>query len=241
MQAPQPKMYSEIAAWWPLLSRPSDYREEVEFFLRVLERFKEGPLRTMLELGSGGGNNASHFKAHAELTLVDLSPEMIEVSRSLNPECEHHVGDMRTVRLDRQFDAVFIHDAIMYMRTEKDLRKAIETASIHCRKDGIALFVPDFVRETYEPRFQSGGHDEGERGIRYLEWDVPALSGETSVITDFVYVIREGTSNVQIIHDRHHFGLFPRRTWIDALTSIGFETEIVPDVFGRELFVGLKR
>ncbi len=28
----------------------------------------------------------------------------------------------------RQFDAVFVHDAICYMATESDLRKAIETA-----------------------------------------------------------------------------------------------------------------
>lgn len=241
MPVPLPKMYSEIASWWPLLSKPEDHREEVEFFLRVLDRFEEIPIRTMLELGSGGGNNASHFKTHADLTLVDLSPGMIEVSRALNPECEHLVGDMRSVRLGREFEAVFIHDAIMYMLEEEDLRKAIETASVHCRKDGIALFVPDFVRETFEPRFQSGGHDDGERGIRYLEWDVPALSGDTRVVTDFVYLLRDRSTDVEVIHDRHHFGLFPRQSWIEALRDGGFEVDVVPDVFGRELFVGLKR
>ena len=32
------------------------------------------------------------------------------MSRSINPECEHVQGDMRTLRLGREFDAVFVHD-----------------------------------------------------------------------------------------------------------------------------------
>ena len=40
---------------------------------------------------------------------------MLELSRTLNPDCEHLEGDMRTLRLGRTFDAVLIHDAVMYM------------------------------------------------------------------------------------------------------------------------------
>ena len=94
----------------------------------------EQPTQTLMELGSGGGNNASHLKAYFQMTLVDCSPEMLAVSKRLNPGCEHIVGDMRTVRLGRVFDAVFIHDAVMYMRTEKDLRQAMETSYIHCQE-----------------------------------------------------------------------------------------------------------
>ncbi|MHC4615594.1 MAG: class I SAM-dependent methyltransferase, partial [Planctomycetota bacterium] len=57
----------------------------------------------VLELGSGGGNNASHLKKWFDMTLVDLSPHMLEVSRALNPECSHQQGDMRTVRLGTLF------------------------------------------------------------------------------------------------------------------------------------------
>ena len=90
----------------------------------------------VLELGSGGGNNASHLKAHFRLTLVDRSPQMLAVSRRLNPECEHVEGDMRSVRLGRTFDAVFVHDAIAYMTTEDDLRAVFATAFEHCRPAG---------------------------------------------------------------------------------------------------------
>src|SRR3990170_737134 len=106
-----PKLYSDLASWFHLLTAPEDYGDEAEYYTRLIVEACEALPRTLLELGSGGGNSASHLKAHFDMTLVDLSPQMLEVSRSLNPECEHIVGDMRTVRLGREFDAVFVHDA----------------------------------------------------------------------------------------------------------------------------------
>ena len=130
----------------------------------------EGPVESVLELGSGGGNNASHMKARFRLTLVDLPPAMLEVSRGLNPECEHLEGDMRTLRLGRTFDAVFVHDAVMYLTSAADLRAAMATAVAHCRPGGVVVFTPDCVRETYFDYEHRGGHDGADgRSLRYHE------------------------------------------------------------------------
>jgi hypothetical protein len=48
---------------------------------------------------------------------------------------------MRTVRLGRAYDAVFVHDAVSYMASEADLRQAMETAFAHCRPGGIAVLM----------------------------------------------------------------------------------------------------
>ena len=53
---------------------------------------------------------------------------MLALSRTINPECEHLQGDMRSVRLGRAFDAIFIHDAICYMTSEDELLEALRTA-----------------------------------------------------------------------------------------------------------------
>src|SRR5688572_31425909 len=92
-----PKLYTELADWWPLLSAPAEYEEEARFYERALVNACVGASRTLLELGSGGGNNASFLKQRFDLVLVDRSPGMLRVSRALNPECEHVEGDMRTV------------------------------------------------------------------------------------------------------------------------------------------------
>ena len=139
---PLPRLYRELSDWWPLLSAPEDYAEEAAWYRSAILEASQREVRTLLELGSGGGNNASHLKAHFEMTLVDLAAGMLAVSRELNPECEHVQGDMRSVRLERQFDAVFIHDAVDYMATKADLKAAMRTAYIHCAPGGVALFAP---------------------------------------------------------------------------------------------------
>ena len=130
------KMYGDLASWWHLLSSPEEYAEEASFFHKVFIDSTGHPPQTMLELGSGGGNNAFHLKKYFQMTLADLSAGMLAMSQQLNPECEHLEGDMRTLRIDRLFDAVFIHDAICYMTTPEDLRRAFDTAFAHCRPGG---------------------------------------------------------------------------------------------------------
>jgi hypothetical protein len=68
-----PKMYEELASWWPVLSPPADYEEEAGFYQRVLEQASGTAIRTMVELGSGGGHNASHLKRSFDMVLVDPS------------------------------------------------------------------------------------------------------------------------------------------------------------------------
>jgi SAM-dependent methyltransferase len=222
------KLYGELASWWPLLSAPSDYAEEAAFYREKLVGAARRPVRTVLELGSGGGNNASHLKSHFEMVLVDRSPGMLAVSRALNPECEHVQGDMRSVRLGREFDAVFVHDAIAYMTSEADLRQVFETAFAHCRPGGAAIFAPDHVRDTFAPSTDHGGHDGADRGLRYLEWTWDPDPSDTTYTVDFAYALRSSDGSVHVEHDRHIEGLFARSDWLRLLALAGFEARMVP-------------
>jgi SAM-dependent methyltransferase len=184
----------------------------------------ERPVRTVLELGSGGGNNASHLKAHFEMTLVDRSEPMLASSRTLNPDCEHLAGDMRTVRVGRRFDAVFIHDAVSYIASEDYLRATVETAFVHCEMGGVALFCPDYVRERFHPATRHGGHDGDGRALRYLEWVWDPDPADTTYVAQFAYLLRE-RDEVRVEGDRHVCGLFERATWLRLLGDAGFEPE----------------
>jgi SAM-dependent methyltransferase len=241
-----PSLYKELADWWPILSSPEDYAEEAQFYQRAILLACSFTPRTMLELGSGGGNNASHLKVHFQMTLVDLSPDMLKVSKTLNPECEHIQGDMRTVRLERNFDVVFIHDAIMYMLTEADLYQAIETAYIHCVPGGVALFAPDHTRETFKPSTGHGGHDRGERGLRYLEWTLDPDDSDDTVVSYMVYMLREGVDEVRCVLDRHVCGLFSHDDWVGLITRAGFRARSLPfehselEPGSTHVFIGIK-
>lgn len=243
-----PKLYGELASWWPAMSPPAEYVEESAFYRNVLHSAARQPIRSLLELGSGGGHNASHLKQHFdEVVLVDRSVGMLAASRRLNPELQHHEGDMRTVRLGRQFDAVFIHDAICYMTTEEDLRRALETAFVHCKPGAVALFAPDYVRENFKPGADHGGTEEGDRAMRWLEWTWDPNPTDTTYLVDYAYLMRNADGSTVAEHDRHVEGIFPRATWLRLLSDVGFgQVAVVPldiadvDPGGHEVFVAIK-
>ncbi|MBA2309349.1 MAG: class I SAM-dependent methyltransferase [Pseudonocardiales bacterium] len=223
------RFYGELARWWPLISPPQEYAEEAAFALSLLDSASI-PVREVLELGSGGGHNAVHLKARFTMTLVDLAEEMLEVSRRLNPECEHLQGDMRTVRLGRGFDAVFVHDAVDYMTTEAELSQAIETAYVHCRPGGLALFVPDATVETFEPGTDHGGEDGDDgRAVRFLDWTWDPDPADTSVSTEYAFLLRDPDGSVRVVHETHRTGLFSTDAWLRLLADAGFEPRAVQE------------
>jgi hypothetical protein len=163
---------------------------------------------------------------------------MLDESRRINPECEHIVGDMRTLRLGRVFDAVFVHDALTYLTTREDLIQCMRTAVVHCRPGGAALFMPDYVRETFVSGVHHGGHDGAGRSLRYFEWTIDPDPSDTTHTVDFVLLLREGNSPVRVEHDHHVNGLFPRAEWLDCLRESGFRSSrMIVDPYGREVFV----
>jgi SAM-dependent methyltransferase len=233
------KLYNELAEWWPLFSPPSDYDEEAAELLEIIDRTVQPAPETMLELGSGGGSIAFHFKRRFRMTLTDLSEQMLAQSRTYNPECEHLQGDMRSLRLGRTFDAVFVHDAIMFMTNEQDLFQCMQTAHAHCKPGGTAIFVPDHVRETYVPQTTHDGKDSGERSLRCLEWHFDPNPTDTVCEVHYAFLLRRG-SEVYTDSDHQHFGLFPRGEWLRLLERAGFLPQALTDSYERPIFIAKK-
>jgi SAM-dependent methyltransferase len=242
----QPRLYRDLADWYPLLTPVEDYRDEAAFYLRQLTAHCRRAPATLLDLGCGGGHNAAWLKASLRCTLVDLSPAMLALSSRLNPECEHIAGDMRTLRLGRLFDCVLVHDAVAYMSSRADLAAAVATAFAHTAPGGAALFLPDFVSETFTAGAECGGSDRAGRGLRCLEWRwMPDENGETYV-TDMAFLLRDERGAVEVIHDRHLMGLFPRGAWLTLLGEAGFTPLVIPleharsDLAVHDVFLGLR-
>jgi SAM-dependent methyltransferase len=245
-QRTEHRLYGELAEWWPLISPPAEYAGEAPFIAGLL-RSAAIPVREVLELGSGGGHAASHLKRSFAMTLVDLSAGMLAVSRRLNPECHHVLGDMRSVRLGGGFDAVLVHDAVGYMTSEADLAQVMDTAFTHCRPGGVAVFVPDRTAESFQPVTGYGGSDgPGGRGARFLEWTWDPDPGDTWIRTEYAFLLKEASGQVRVVHETHRLGLFGREAWLRLLARAGFEAGSVMEAPAgdrppRELFTGHRR
>ncbi len=221
---PQPyRLYRELASWWPLISPPAEYAGEAAYLAGVFREPAAG-VREVLDLGSGGGHIAVHLKGEFRLTLVDLSPDMLAVSGQLNPECRHVQGDMRTIRLGREFDGVLVHDAVDYITSVSDLRLVIGTAFAHCRPGGIAVFVPDHTAETFRPGSGGGGSSDaaGRQGsFSERAWDPDPADDWIQV--DYEFVLRAADGTAEVVRETHRLGAFSRATWLRLLAEAGFE------------------
>ncbi len=235
-------LYGELAEWWPLISPVVDYADEAATAGDLLDSAAI-PVREVLELGSGGGHNAHYLAQRFAMTLVDLSPAMLAVSQTLNPRCIHHVGDMRTLRLGRVFDAVFIHDAIDYLTALDDLHATMATVVAHLRPGGVAVLMPDDLAETFVETTEHGGSDAPDgRGARFLEWTWDPDPSDSWIRTEYLFVLRDSDGAVRTRHETHRTGLFPREAWMDVLTDAGLSPLIVTETTdddrpGREIFV----
>jgi len=242
----QNRLYDEFAHLWVLISDPKDYAPEAAFWKKAL-RDKLGPGRhEIMKLGVGGGNNLSHLKNEFKATAVDISDKMLDNSRRLNPEVEHLVGDMRTVRLGRKFKAVLIHDAINYMLTEDDLRAAFRTAAEHLDPGGVFITSPDYTTETFVDGVvrHGSGADENTRLV-HIEYEFDPDSNDTTYEYLMIYLIRE-KGQLRIEHDRHVGGLFREARWLELIEEAGFEVEkyaydVHDDNRQSFLFVGVRK
>jgi len=221
----QNRLYNDLAWLWPLVSDPAHYAKEAAFWRDAL-REKLGPGRHhILELGVGGGNNLSHLTGDFKATAVDLSEGMLKHSRKLNPDVEHLIGDMRTVRLNRKFDAVIIHDAIAYMTTEADLKATFATAAAHLKPGGVFITAPDYIAENFDgPNISHNSSKSGNINFAYFEYDYDNNPDDTIYECLLIYIINE-KGKVRVEQDHHVLGLFPKATWQRLIEEAGFSFE----------------
>ena len=215
-------IYDDLVRFYHLLDPLEDHADEAEAYGDLLRRTVPDA-SSLLELGAGAGHGAHYIKTRfASVTLTDLSDAMLGRSRALNPECEHVVGDMRTLRLGRTFDCVLCHDAVAYMLSEDDLSSVFRTAWEHLRPGGAALFVPDCLTESFVEGHEDHAGDDGSRSLRAISWSYDPDPSDTTHVYDFAFLLREH-GKVEAVHDRHICGLFPQATWVRLAEAIGFE------------------
>ena len=224
------RLYQELASWWPVISPSVEYADDAAVIGGIFASAGR-PVRSVLDLGCGGGHMAMYLRDGRSMTLVDLSAEMLAVSRQLNPDCDHVQGDMRTIRLGRQFDAVLAHDAVDYLTSRADLSRVIGTAFAHCRPGGLAVFAPDHTAETFRAGTGGGGgHDGTGRQASFRERTSDPVPDDDWILAEYEFTLRDAEGTVRVVPEAHRLGAFRRNTWLRTLRTAGFAAEARPGV-----------
>ena len=225
------RLYSELASWWPLLVDRNHCSDQSALYTALMDQALGRRAMDILELGSGSGALASHFEPDRQVVLTDISTEMLSVSERNNPDKTHVQCDMRTVRLPQQFDAVLLHDAVMYITSPVDLVKVCKTAAAHLKPHGVFLVLPDVVKEDFKEMTVNGG-SLGQPGAQLMEWHWDPNPYDHTFQIDMTLLLKDKDGVMESIHEQHQLALFDRRTYVLSLREAGFT--MVPDLIWDE-------
>jgi len=219
----QQRLYGDLAWVWPIISPPEHYVDETEHFCKVIKEYSHINVKTLLNLGCGGGHNDHTLQRHFGVTGLDISEAMLKLAGRLNPKITYLLGDMRSVRLDKTFDAVTIFDSIDYMLTTEDLQAAFTTAFNHLKPGGVFITFAEMTPENFrQNRTICSTHRRGDIEVTFIENYCDPDPTDTTYEATFVYLIRRG-AQLEIETDRHLCGIFQLETWHTLLREAGFE------------------
>jgi len=217
------RLYKDLAWLWPLWEDVEVYRKESEQIAKLIKKYAKTKVRTLLDIGCGGGKNAFHLKRHFVVTGIDISRSMLSNAKKLNPESEFLAADMRRFDLKREFDSIFINDANIYMTTKRDLLKTFKMAYCHLKPGGVTVVHPEQTRETFK---QNQTHiwrsKRGDMDITFVENNYDPDRRDNTFESTFVYLIRK-KGKLKIEHDFHLCGLFKLDVWRKFLKQAGFK------------------
>lgn len=238
-----PRLYTDLAWLWPVLSPPEHYAEEADTLRELYASLAQPVPRPprLLELGAGGGHLLAHLSEDFDCTASDLSPAMLELCARLVPSARRVLGDMRTLRLEERFDVVLIQDAVDYMRTPADVQAALATAAAHLEPGGTVFVAPTYTRDNFAPG--EAEHDADPSGnLTYLSYVHASNPASTEYELVLVYLIRDpARCSVDVSVDRHRCGLFSEREWLGFMRDAGFAAQRAEDDKAWTLFAGTKR
>jgi SAM-dependent methyltransferase len=139
--------YSSI---YDALYRAKDYEGEVDLIEGILRQHELAGSRRLLDLGCGTGNHTLPLARRGHTVVgVDRSSPMLAQARAKAAEMspadgkrmEFKHGDIRTIDLERRFDAALMMFTVMgYLHEDSDLAAALRTVRRHLIDGGLFLF-----------------------------------------------------------------------------------------------------
>ena len=212
MTSPSAPLFDAYGRYYDLLYQDKDYAAEVAYIVTLLERHGVSG-RALLEFGSGTGK---HGRLLAErgycVTGIERSAEMVaQATPAAGFSCQQ--GDIRSVRLDRQFDAVLaLFHVVSYQIGNTDVRAVLARAAEHLHTGGLFVFDVWYSPAVYaqKPEVRVKRLSDGELEIARIA-EPRAYPNENRIDVHYsVYLHERQTSMGRVlteIHPMRHFSL----------------------------------
>lgn len=234
-------MFSKSAQYYDEIyaSTNKDYEAETIRAHNLIQKYKQTPGNSLLDVACGTGFHASLLSKYYQAEGLDLDPEMLKVAKKKHPGIRFHQGDMTDFDLKRRFDVVVcLFSSIGYVKTRSRLQKAIKTMSKHLFPGGVLLIEPWFTPEQWTVgRVVTIQIDKPD--IKIVRMSHSGKKGQVSLL-NFHYLI--GTSKgVEHSLEMHELALFTHQEYMDAFKAARLQVTHDPEgLSGRGLYIGMK-
>lgn len=217
-------VFGAYSKYYDLLYQDKNYEAESGYINSLIKKYNPDT-KTILELGCGTGKHAKLLSEQGyEIYGIDLSEEMLEQAKTLGINCE--VGDVRTFRMNKQFDTVIsLFHIVSYQTTDEDVLNFFETASSHLDSNGLIIFdiwyKPAVLNQLPEKRIKELENDE-IKAVRHCN---PNHIKEKSIV-EVNYTIEitdKTTQETEIINETHPMRYFSAEEIENFANQKGFE------------------
>lgn len=136
------KNFSDYSKYYDLLYRDKNYEEEASYIKSLLVRTGL-PISNILEFGCGTGKHGRLLSENGYMVHgIELSEEMLSIARELQTECFNcYQGDIRTINMDRKYDAVVsLFHVMSYQITNSSVQAVFDRARKHLVNKGVFIF-----------------------------------------------------------------------------------------------------
>jgi SAM-dependent methyltransferase len=202
--------FRRYAKYYDLINKDKPYVQEALYVGGRLRGIAPG-LSEVLELGSGTGRHGRLLSEKGfHVRGVELSRGMVELAQAHGTQArgsfECDVGDIRSVRLERQFDAVVaLFHVMSYQTSDSDFAAVLDTAACHLPPGGLFLFDVWHAPAVLFQRPSVREKIAVEGSLRVVRKATPELRADDKVvIVNYDFSCLDSESDLQVTFSERH-------------------------------------
>ncbi len=233
-------MFTASGAFYDELYASKDYQGEASAILALLEKRRQRPVDSLLDVGCGTGNHLVELARHLRVEGVDLDGRLLRFARAKVPKARFSEADMCTLHLNRRFDAITcLFGSIAYVRTLERMAQTLERFAAHLRVGGLVVLQPWYRSAERCPSLQVRHIDLAHVKIARLSHTL--VDGREALVK--VNYLVGTASGIEHVEERHELGIFSHDEHLEGLDAAGFEATLAIDALGPgvDLYIGTLR
>jgi ubiquinone/menaquinone biosynthesis C-methylase UbiE len=216
-----------------------DYRKETKRIHQLIRTHKTSNGKALLDVACGTGRHIQYMQKYYSCEGLDLQPKLLDRARKRNPGSLFHRGNMLSFNLRKQFDAITcLFSAIGYMRSIRDLNRAVKNMACHLKTGGV-LIVEPWLTPTDIILGHIGAVFVDQPKLKLVRMNVVDVKGRLSILK-FHYLLGR-PEGIKHFTELDKFGMFTHNEYLAAFRSAGLKVKHDrKGLTGRGFYIGLK-